>query len=81
MTGTSIHEDYNEVEPGVFVSKKKRPHGAQEYRGNGNHHWEKVTGTTMRLRVPGGWLYSIDLYSECPSATFVPVPEVVGYAV
>jgi hypothetical protein len=59
-------------------TKKKRPHGAQEYKGNGNHEWEDVVGFTSRLRVPGGWLYR-----DGPSETmcFVPVPEVVGYAV
>lgn len=55
---------------------KKRPHGAQEYKGNGKHGWEEVTGVTSRLRVPGGWLYE----TEC-SVVFVPVPAAVGYAV
>jgi hypothetical protein len=56
--------------------KRKAPHGPQEYKGNGKHEWEDVTGCTMRLRVPGGWLYSCG-----DSSTFVPVPEAVGYAV
>lgn len=72
-----------------FVEKKpepkprKRPHGAQEYKGNGKHKWETVTGETMRLRVPGGWLYGE--YSRridrVVNSTFVPVPQAVGYAV
>jgi hypothetical protein len=62
---------------------RKRPHGAQEYKGNGKHKWERVTGETMRLRVPGGWLYGE--YSRridrVVNSTFVPVPQAVGYAV
>jgi hypothetical protein len=59
---------------------KKKPHGSQEYKGNGKHQWEEVTSdgswNTQRLRVPGGWLYR-----RGGAMTFVPVPEVVGYAV
>jgi hypothetical protein len=55
---------------------KKRPKGAQEYKGNGKHYWQKVNGETKRLRVPGGWLYDTGT-----AAVFVPIPEVVGYAV
>jgi hypothetical protein len=71
------------VEPQPEPKPKKRPHGAQEYKGNGKHAWEKVTGETMRLRVPGGWLYGE--YSRridrVVNSTFVPVPQAVGYAV
>lgn len=67
----------------VEQKPKKRPHGAQEYKGNGKHQWEKVTAETMRLRVPGGWLYGE--YSRridrVVNSTFVPVPQAVGYAV
>lgn len=62
---------------------KKRPHGRQEYKGNGKHRWESVveeedgTVDTERLRVPGGWLYR----DSFGGSTFVPVPEAVGYAV
>jgi hypothetical protein len=62
---------------------RKRPHGAQEYKGNGKHQWETVTAETKRLRVPGGWLYGE--YSRridrIINSTFVPVPQAVGYAV
>lgn len=55
---------------------------SQEYRGNGNHTWEPVTGTpgyyVTRLRVPGGWIYSDHRNS---SNVFVPMPEVVKHAV
>jgi hypothetical protein len=72
------------LEPAKVEPKpKKRPHGAQEYKGNGKHKWETVTGETMRLRVPGGWLYGE--YSRridrVVNSTFVPVPQAVGYAV
>jgi len=71
---------------------KARPHGAQEYRGNGNHKWEEVSvdakgaGHTYRPRVPGGWLYrtvSSDTKgnTDAQSTTFVPMPNTVGYAV
>jgi hypothetical protein len=68
------------------AAPKKRPHGKQEYKGNGKHEWETVTGNTIRLRVPGGWLYGkrISLYGDervHSATTFVPVPEAVGYAV
>jgi hypothetical protein len=57
--------------------KKARPHGPQEYKGNGNHEWERVATNVMRLRVPGGWVYK-DLGA---GIVFVPTPEVVGYAI
>jgi hypothetical protein len=63
---------------------KKRPHGSQEYKGNGKHTWEQVTKDTERLRVAGGWLYKyhVTFPTYCaPMITFVPMPEVVGYAV
>jgi hypothetical protein len=73
------------VAPVVTTEPKprKRPHGAQEYKGNGKHNWEKVTGDTMRLRVPGGWLYGIysDRIHRVVQTQFVPVPQAVGYAV
>lgn len=78
-------------------SMKCRPHGAQEYRGNGSHKWEEVTvdprgaGHTYRLRVPGGWLYRTvatfpDLGAPnddvvAPSTVFVPLPAMVGYVI
>jgi hypothetical protein len=63
---------------------KARPRGAQEYKGNGKHGWEQVASGTQRLRVPGGWLYgTYDTRDDGPihHTVFVPVPEVVGYAV
>ena len=59
-----------------------RPHGPQEYRGNGKHSWERVYDSAMevpvkRLRVPGGWLYK----TEGHAPVFVPLPEVVGYKI
>lgn len=58
---------------------KARPQGDQEYKGNGNHEWETVAEGTERLRVPGGWLYSVAYDDDTSSAVFVPVPNVVGY--
>ena len=73
------------VAPEVKVEPKprKRPHGAQEYKGNGKHAWETVTANTQRLRVPGGWLYGeySDRIHRVVNTTFVPVPQAVGYAV
>lgn len=66
---------------------KKWPHGAQEYKGNGKHKWEPVERdgiadtTTVRLRVPGGWLYRVTCGTYTKAMTFVPVPQAVGYAV
>jgi hypothetical protein len=60
------------------MTERKRPDGAQEYQGNGNHKWEPVANGTERLRVPGGWMYR-DGYTS--SAVFVPVPQAVGYVV
>lgn len=66
---------------------KARPHGAQEYRGNGSHTWEVVVESrsnggrpvrpVKRLRVPGGWLYK----PMGSSPVFVPMPTTVGYGV
>lgn len=71
------------VDPKPEPVKRKAPKGAQQYKGNGKHAWEKVTAETMRLRVPGGWLYGE--YSRridrVVNSTFVPVPQAVGYAV
>lgn len=64
------------VYPLEAPKKPKRPHGAQEYKGNGKHDWEPVIGETERLRVPGGWLYQGKY-----DTVFVPVPEAVGYVV
>lgn len=58
---------------------KARPHGPQEYKGNGKHEWENVTPITFRLRVPGGWLYSQENFDGPRTTTFVPMPKVVGY--
>lgn len=66
------------------VVEKKKP--SQEYKGNGKHKWEAVVFdgedfevcNTMRLRVPGGWLYKNDYAS---AMTFVPMPEVVKHKV
>ncbi len=60
------------------MSTKRRPHGPQEYLGNGNHAWEYVADATYRLRVPGGWLYRDD---TLPGIAFVPVPNAVGYVI
>ena len=41
--------------------------------------WEEVASDpwTMRLRVPGGWLYCVaDLTDNIHSVTFVPDPKV-----
>lgn len=62
---------------------KKNPDGKQKYKGNGKHNWETVAknehgyASAERLRVPGGWLYRTEYEGMC----FVPVPDVVGYAV
>lgn len=50
----------------------------QKYLGNGEHTWESVCSNTMRLRVPGGWLYGNSYYR---GMTFVPMPEVVKHKV
>lgn len=71
--------------PATAVKAKTRaaPHGKQEYRGNGKHEWEKVadaastqTSDTVRLRVPGGWVYKAGI-----GVAFVPTPAVIGYKV
>lgn len=68
----------------------------QDYKGNGKHNWESVidinnvvdlggTNTyenTMRLRVPGGWLYRTEsvnamddvINDRVINVTFVPMP-------
>jgi hypothetical protein len=66
------------------VAPKRRPHGPQEYKGNGKHRWENVvkgsdeTVRVVRLRVPGGWLYGSN---DDGAMTFVPMPDTVGYGV
>jgi hypothetical protein len=79
----TIHVVVPEEQPKAEPKPRKRPHGAQEYKGNGKHAWETVTAETKRLRVPGGWLYGE--YSRridrIINSTFVPVPQAVGYAV
>ncbi len=66
--------------PHTGKEPKARPHGKQEYKGNGNHEWEHVPAgsgdNVYRLRVPGGWLYS-----DSRSTTFVPLAECIGYAI
>lgn len=69
-------------------AQQRRPHGAQEYKGNGNHKWETASVgfvSTMRLRVPGGWLYrygsGLSTDGTVSAMVFVPVPDVVGYAI
>lgn len=84
-----LRDELNRIYPLSTSEKRKSPNGAQAYRGNGKHGWETVTGGTERLRVPGGWLYRTTatklnvIGKEDVSVTtaFVPVPEVVGYAV
>jgi hypothetical protein len=69
------------------MTDRKRPHGPQEYKGNGNHEWEFVVysdemdTTTERLRVPGGWIYRDRTDAETGAGVFVPVPETVGYVI
>lgn len=64
----------------------------QSYHGNGQHTWEEVCeisngklgSLTTRLRVPGGWLYSVALSTAdgvLATTVFVPMPEVVKHAV
>lgn len=63
---------------------------SQAYKGNGQHRWEDVcapsdstqNGMTSRLRVPGGWIYSV--YhgpTDGETALFVPMPAVVKHEV
>lgn len=59
------------------VSKKDD----QSYKGNGNHKWEDAAYDTMRLRVPGGWLYRSGAYPASVAMVFVPMPEVVKHKV
>lgn len=66
----------------------------QTYKGNGSHMWEEVAiveidgnyDETMRLRVPGGWLYHNEAQVIDPvtgetrvsrSMVFVPLPAVL----
>lgn len=86
ITETPEAPKVDPVKPDAPV--KKRPHGAQEYKGNGKHDWQIVTrdadeytSVTERLRVPGGWLYRTASERGVPTMTFVPVPQAVGYAV
>jgi hypothetical protein len=71
--------------PKAEPKPRKAPKGAQAYKGNGKHSWEQSSDQTYRLRVPGGWLYGtkLDGYgaSRVRDIVFVPVPQVVGYAV
>lgn len=56
---------------------------SQKYLGNGKHRWEYVVddeGRTMRLRVPGGYLYRY-LAITGPTMVFVPMPQVVKHKV
>lgn len=91
---SGLPEKLKFVPPKPAKVSPKRPHGAQEYRGNGNHGLEVVCPDqsnnewtmTQRLRVPGGWLYKTqrtvgDATARVVSTTFVPVPDAVGYAV
>jgi hypothetical protein len=64
-----------------MTKSTKRPHGAQQYLGNENHEWEPVVEGTERLRVPGGWLYSVSWEDGGGTMTFVPVPNILGYAI
>ena len=63
-----------------FTRIDAAPKGAQEYKGNGKHEWERVEkdGVTDRLRVPGGWLYRDGFHN---TVSFVPMPDVVGYKI
>lgn len=64
---------------------KKTAKPSQAYKGNGNHAWESVVDVgydrmrpcTIRLRVPGGYLYRV----FGSGTTFVPMPEVVKHKV
>lgn len=58
--------------------KAKASKAKQTYKGNGKHTWELVIEGTVRLRVPGGWLYRDTFVG---GTTFVPVPEVVGHVI
>lgn len=71
------------------MALKKKP--SQAYLGNGFHSWEVVVDSaernsihyvaqqprTMRLRVPGGYLYRV----FGSGTTFVPMPSVVKHKV
>jgi hypothetical protein len=88
IAGTTVYVDYKGHDYGYTgrsdwvvtkpakPAKKTTPKGAQAYKGNGKHSWERVNTDTERLRVPGGWIYT-----RFGNPVFVPVPEVVGYAV
>ncbi len=62
------------------MTERKRPRGAQQYKGNGKHEWEYAAYGTYRLRVPGCWIYRAG-YEYNTSAVFVPSPNAVGYAI
>ncbi len=70
-------ENVGVVNTGVEKTTRAAPNGAQKYRGNGKHEWERVVSGTRRLRVPGGFIYQ----TGAKFTTFVPMPDVVGYAV
>lgn len=59
--------------PKTRPAEKKASKGKQEYKGNGKHTWERVAESTLRLRVPGGWIYD-----TTASSVFVPFPEKVA---
>lgn len=82
-TDTGETNRYEREELEVIEKKRKAPKGPQAYKGNGKHEWEPVTGSTWRLRVPSGWLYteSNDGVAWLAAATFVPMPQAVGYKV
>lgn len=68
----------------------------QAYKGNGKHGWESVDEQevvdghvgaqhlTLRLRVPGGWLYRVvnttgfnGALAIADTMTFVPLPAIL----
>lgn len=67
------------------MAAAKKP--SQAYEGNGKHVWEDAVqrehldGHTYRLRVPGGWLYSVVNEDGSSSLAFVPMPIVVKHKV
>lgn len=82
----AIRAEFNLV-PAAVVAPKKSPNGPQAYKGNGKYVWETVVEgdddeeivAILRLRVPGGWLYSDDTTGG--PMTFVPTPAIVGYPI
>lgn len=57
----------------IEKKKTKKSVAKQIYKGNGKHEWEPVIEGTKRLRVPGGFIYTVH-YS---GPIFVPLPEMV----